>query len=169
MCYRKFRMLMKNTILKIVNFIKTHAKHIWLITCVFISIFSGILLSELFLNLLNPFHATLVMFPIFGLLFSVTPTEKSEDVDVMFKRRMLRLIIGWGSVIGVLFGIIPPLWYIFTTWISIWILGAVLLPYISFKEKREKISIKWRFYTLIILIITLLLFGILFGIQIYLN
>ncbi len=160
---------MKNIILKIINFIKTHAKHIWLITCVFIPIFTGILFSEVFLNLLNPIHATLIMFPIFGLLFSVTPADKTEDVDVMFKRRMLRLIIGWGSVIGVLFGIIPPLWYIFTTWISIWILGAVLLPYISFKEKREKISIKWRFYTLIILITTLVLFGVLFGIQIYLN
>ena len=82
---------------------------------------------------------------------------------------MLRLIIGWGSVIGVLFGIITPEWYIFTIWISIWVLGAILLPYMSFKEKREKISIKWRFYTLIILITTLVLFGVLFGIQIYLN
>ena len=82
---------------------------------------------------------------------------------------MLRLIIGWGSVIGVLFGFIAPVWYIFATWISIWILGAVLLPYMSFKEKREKISIKWRFYTLLILIIMLVLFGILFGIQIYMN
>ena len=81
----------------------------------------------------------------------------------------MRLIIGWGSVIGVLFGIITPEWYIFTIWISIWVLGAILLPYMSFKEKREKISIKWRFYTLIILITTLVLFGVLFGIQIYLN
>jgi len=169
MYYRKFRILMKNTILKIFNFIKTHAKHIWLIACVFISIFSGLLFSELFLNLLNWIHATLLMFPIFGLLYSVTPASKSEDVDVMFKRRMLRLIIGWGSVIGVLFGFIAPVWYIFATWISIWILGAVLLPYMSFKEKREKISIKWRFYTLLILIIMLVLFGILFGIQIYMN
>ncbi|KKM91721.1 hypothetical protein LCGC14_1225740, partial [marine sediment metagenome] len=99
----------------------------------------------------------------------VTPSEKSENVDVMFKRRMLRLIIGWGSVIIVLFTFITPVWYIFTIWISIWILGAVLLPYITFKEKRENISIKWRFYSLITLIITLVLFGILFGIQIYLN
>ena len=166
--YRKFRTFMKNAILKIFNFIKTHTKHIWLITSVFISIFAGILLSPAILNLLNWIHSTLLMFPLFGLLFSVSPSEKTEDVDVMFKRRMWRLIIGWGSVIGVLFGFITPLWYIFTTWISIWILGAVLLPYMSFKEKREKISIKWRFYTLIILITTLVLFGILFGIQIYL-
>ena len=81
----------------------------------------------------------------------------------------MRLIIGWGSVIGVLFGIITPEWYIFTIWISIWVLGAILLLYMSFKEKREKISIKWRFYTLLILIIMLVLFGIFFSIQIYMN
>ncbi|KKL62085.1 hypothetical protein LCGC14_2188770, partial [marine sediment metagenome] len=149
MYYRKFRKIMKNIILKIFNFIKTNAKRIWLITSVLISIFFGILLSPAILNLLNPIHSTLLIFPLFGFLYSVTPAEKSEDVDVMFKRRMLRLIIGWGSVIIVLFIYITPLWYIFTTWISIWVLGAVLLPYISFKEKREKISIRWRFYTLI--------------------
>ena len=79
------------------------------------------------------------------MLYSITPTEKSEDVDVMVKHRTIRLIIGWGRVIKFLFAFITPIWYIFTIWISIWILGAILLPYISFKEKKEKISIKGDF------------------------
>ncbi|KKM94413.1 hypothetical protein LCGC14_1198540, partial [marine sediment metagenome] len=164
--YIKFKLIVKTVFLKIISFVKANIRYIWITLSIFISIFIGVLISPLILNLLNPIHSTLVIFPVFGLLFSIIPSEKSEDVDVMFKRRMLRLIISWGSVIGVLFGFIAPALYIFTTWISIWILGAVLLPYISFKEKREKISIKWRFYTLIILIIMLILFGILFGIQI---
>ncbi|MFW9901053.1 MAG: hypothetical protein ACFFDY_07165 [Candidatus Thorarchaeota archaeon] len=92
----------------------------------------------------------------------------------MFRRRMLRLVISWGSIILIMFSFmfvqnVEPFWYTLATWISIWILGAILLPYIIFKERRENISIKWRFYTLIILISTLILFGIIVALQVYLN
>ncbi|KKM66502.1 hypothetical protein LCGC14_1480590, partial [marine sediment metagenome] len=167
--YRKFKLLIKTVFMKISSFVRANIKYIWIILSIFISIFFGVLLSSLILDLLNPIHSTLVIFPIFGLLFSVIPSEKSEDVDVMFKRRMFRLVISWGSVIGLLFAFITPVWYIFTIWISIWIVGTIILPYIRFKEKREKISIKWRFYTLIALILTLLILGIIVGIQIYVN
>ena len=167
--FRKFKLLIKTVFMKISSFVRANIKYIWIILSIFISIFFGVLLSPLILNLLHPIHSILIIFPVFGLLFSVMPSEKSDDVDVMFKRRMFRLVISWGSVIGILFGFITPVWYIFTIWISIWILGAVLLPYINFKEKREKISIKWRFYTLIALILTLVILGIIVGIQIYVN
>lgn len=97
------------------------------------------------------------------------PAKKSDDANIMFRRRMYRLIISWGSIIVLLFTFITPVWYIFTIWISIWIIGAILLPYIRFKEKSENISIKWRFYTLVILIILLIILGIVVGIQIYVN
>lgn len=82
---------------------------------------------------------------------------------------MYRLIISWGSIITLLFTVITPVWYVFTIWISIWIIGVILLPYIRFKERSENISIKWRFYTLIILIIVLIVLGIIVAIQIIIN
>ena len=167
--FRNLKILIRNIFIKIISFVKTHFRSIWILFSIFISIFFGILLSPVILNLLHWIHSTLLIFPAFGLLYSIMPSTTSEDADVMFRRRMFRLIISWGSIIAVLFVFITVDWYIFTVWISIWIVGAILLPYISFKEKREKISIKWRFWTLVILIILLVLFGILLGLQIYVN
>ncbi|MFX1302635.1 MAG: hypothetical protein ACFE9X_04670 [Promethearchaeota archaeon] len=162
--FRKVKILIKNTFIKIVSFLKKNFQYVWIIFSLFVSIFFGILTYILTLWLV---HSIVLVFPIFGILYSIMPSKKSEDADLMFRRRMLRLIISWGSIIVLLFAFITWVWYIFTIWISIWIMGAILLPYISFKEKRENISIKWRFYTLIILIILLVLFGILLALQIY--
>ena len=164
--FRKFKTLIINILLKLSNFIKTHFRGFWIVINIIASIFFGVLFSPAILNLLNPIHSTLIIFPLFGLLYSLIPSKKSEDADIRFKRRMIRLIISWGSIIVVLFVFITPIWYIFTIWISIWIVGAILLPYMIFKEKKENISIKWRFYTLILLIIFLIIFGIIFGIQV---
>ncbi|MFX1390701.1 MAG: hypothetical protein ACFE9Z_11605 [Promethearchaeota archaeon] len=167
--FRSLREFIKKMISKIINFIKLHYKIFWIIFSIIVSIFVGILLSPLLLNLLHPIHATIATFATFGIMYALLPSKSSEDVNIMFRRRMIRLIIGWSSIIVILFGFITPVWYIFTIWISIWILGAILLPYIRFKEKCEQISIKWRFYTLIILIILLIILGIIVGIQIYVN
>ena len=170
--FKKLKTLIKTIFIKISNFIKTHFRLIWIIINLFISIFLGVLFSPneyIGLNLLNPIHSTLLIFPLFGLLCSLIPSKKSDDADIRFKRRIFRLVISWGSIIILLFAFITPVWYVFTIWISIWIVGAILLPYMIFKEKRENISIKWRFYTLILLIILLVLFGIIFGFQVYVN
>ncbi|MFX1595939.1 MAG: hypothetical protein ACFFBK_07720, partial [Promethearchaeota archaeon] len=167
--FRMIKNLVKNIIIKIGNFIKLYFKSILLILNAILAIFLGVLLSPALLDILNWIHSMLLIFPFFGLFYSFIPSKKSEDVDITFRRHMFRLIISWGSIIIVLFAFITPIWYIFTIWISIWIIGAILLPYISFKEKNENISIKWRFYTLIILIVLLILFGILFSTQIYMN
>ncbi|MFX1366500.1 MAG: hypothetical protein ACFFCE_03250 [Promethearchaeota archaeon] len=164
--FRLLKTIIKNVLLKISYFIKIHYRAIWTIINIIASIFFGILFSDVIFGLLNPIHATLLIFPIFGLLYSFMPSKKSDDPDIKFRRRMIRLIISWSSVIIVLFAFITPIWYIFTIWISIWIVGAILLPYMIFKEKKENISIKWRFYTLIFLIILLIFFGIIFVIQI---
>jgi len=163
--FTHLRILIKNMFIRILILFKRYFKFFWILISACIASFIGILFSEAILNLLNPYHATLLIFPIFGIIYSLKPSEKTEDVDLMFRRRMFRLVISWGSIITVMFSFIPLEWYIFTTWISIWILGAILLPYIIFKEKNENISIKWRFYTLIILITLLILFGIIVGIQ----
>jgi hypothetical protein len=78
---------------------------------------------------------------------------------------MLRLSYGWGSVIAFLFIYITPVWYIFTILISIAVAGSIVLIFIGRKEEREKISVKWRFYTLLSLFIFLIIFAILFVIQ----
>jgi len=167
--FRALKLAIKNMMIKISHFIRMHYKSLWIVFSIFISILTGILFSPLVLNLLWYHHSILIMFPIFGILFSLIPSKKSDDVNVMFRRRMYRLIISWGSIIILLFSFITLEWYVFTVWISIWIMGAILLPYIIFKEKSENISIKWRFYTLLILIIFLILFGIIVFIQIYTN
>jgi hypothetical protein len=56
---------------------------------------------------------------------------------------------------------IPLVFLVLMIFIAITILGAIILSYITYEEKRLKISIKWKFYTtlffLIILIITIIL------------
>jgi hypothetical protein len=166
----KFFRVIKQAIIKglekIYNFVKTHFKLIWIPFSGFIAIFMGILLSDVVLHLLNPVHSTLLGLAIFGLLYLVIPYAQTSDPDIIFKRRVIRLSIGWGSVIGILFTIITIEWYIFTVFISIAVVGTIILVYIRRKEEREKISIKWRFYTLLILFILLILFGVLLFLQI---
>ena len=65
---------------------------------------------------------------------------------------MKRLIIVWGSVIGIIFIFIPLEFLTLMIFLAILILGAILLPYIYYKEKKELISIKWRFYSTIFFI-----------------
>ncbi|MFX1480579.1 MAG: hypothetical protein ACFFCI_21020, partial [Promethearchaeota archaeon] len=151
-----------NAIKKIYHFIKTYFPYIWIPFSAFLAIFIGILLSPVTLNLLNWVHSTLLMFAIFGLLYLVIPSKATTDADVVFKRRILRLSIGWGSAISLLFILITPVWYIFTVLISIAVVGTITLVYLRRKEEREKISIKWRFYTLLALFILLIIFTILF-------
>ncbi|MFX1566729.1 MAG: hypothetical protein ACFFCV_00020 [Promethearchaeota archaeon] len=172
--FTHLKIVIKNMFIRMFILFKKYFKFIWILICAIIASFCGILFSDLILGLLNPYHSILLVFPVFGILFSLKPSEKTEDVDIMFRRRMLRLVTSWGSIIIILFSFmfvqnVEPYWYALAVWISIWILGAILLPYIIFKERRENISIKWRFYTLIILISMLILFGIIVALQFYLN
>ena len=166
--FTHLRILIKNIFIRIFILFKRYFKFLWILISAGIATFIGILFSDIILGLLNPYHSIILIFPIFGIIYSLKPSEKTEDVDIMFRRRMFRLIISWSSIIIILFSFLDPSYYVFTTWISIWILGAILLPYIIFKEKNENISIKWRFYTLIILISMLVLFGIIVAVQFYL-
>ncbi|HEC38476.1 MAG TPA: hypothetical protein ENI29_09580 [bacterium] len=163
----KVKLLITNFFKTIFFYVKTYYKVFWFLFSTSTSIFFGILLSEVgpLPIHLNWFHDILLTFAIFGFLYLVIPAAKSLDPDVIFKRRIIRLSIGWGSVIAVLFMVIPIDGYIATTFISIAVVGTIILVYIGRKEEREKISIKWRFYTLLSLFLLLIIFGVLLFLQ----
>jgi uncharacterized membrane-anchored protein len=92
--------------------------------------------------------------------------KKSANRDIKLKGKMSRLIIIWASIFGILLNFIPVELMILSVFIGLLILGAILLPYIYHKEKKENISIKWRFYTPLSLISILIIFGILLYFQI---
>jgi hypothetical protein len=145
---------------KILNFVKLHYRIIWVSFSLFLAILLGVLLSPLQFNYLNWYHSIFVMLGLFGLLTLVLPSKKTKDVDLMFKHRMRKLITSWVTVIAILFLFIDFIWYIIAFWISIWILGIILIPYVIYKERRDKISVKWRFYTLIIIFTAIIIVGI---------
>ncbi len=146
--------------------VANYFKIIWILFSAFLAIFVGVLLSELILSILiGPVHPILAIIAIFAFLILVVPSSESSDPDVIFRRRVLRLSYGWGSVIAFLFIYIDPVWYIATILISISVVGSIILVYLRRKEEREKIAVKWRFYTLLTLFILLIFFIILLVVQ----
>ncbi|MFX1456523.1 MAG: hypothetical protein ACFFDB_14200 [Promethearchaeota archaeon] len=160
--FKKIKSLIVGAFQAFYRFLKAHFKTIWTLFSAFLGLLFGILLSDIVLSLLNPLHATLLAFAIFGLLYLIIPYTQTTDPDIIFKRRVLRLSIGWGSLIGILFIVITPQWYLFTGFISTAVVGTIILVFLGRKEEREKISVKWRFYTLLTLFILLILLGVLF-------
>ncbi|MFX1571704.1 MAG: hypothetical protein ACFFB0_03070 [Promethearchaeota archaeon] len=162
---RKIKQAIVNILNKISKFLKTYYKLIWILFSLFISPYCGLLLSPLFLNYLSWYHSILVTIAMFGLLYLVIPSKKSKDPDIIFKRRMIRFTVGWGSAITVIFMFITPIYYILTVFIAIAVIGTFVLVYMGRKEEREKLSVKWRFYTLITLFIAFIFFGIMLVLQ----
>ena len=160
--YSLLKRKIRNIYKKMVIFIKMYFKYIWLT----IMLISSISIFIFIVNYLGWLQSLLLSFAAFALLSTLLPKEETDDPNVMFKRKMINLISIWGGIIGLLFGFLPFEWYILVLWIGIWILGAILLPFIIYKEKKENISIKWRFYTLISLIITLVVIGLVLYLQI---
>ncbi len=158
--FNRLKKFIKYIGIKIFDFLKLHYKIIWVTFSLFLAVSSGILLSPLQLNYLPWYHSIFVMLGLFGLLSLFLPSKKTEDVDLIFKHRMRKLITSWITVIAILFLFIKPNWYIFALWISIWIMGAILLPYVIHKERKDNISVKWRFYTLIIILTAIIIVGI---------
>ena len=146
--------------------VANYFKIIWILFSASLAIFVGVLLSELILSILiGPVHPILAIIAIFAFLILVVPSSKSSDPDVIFRRRVLRLSYGWGSVIAFLFLYIDPNWYIATMLISISVVGSIVLVYLRKKEEREKIAYKWRFFTLVALFLLLIIFIILLVVQ----
>jgi len=151
---------------KLVNFLKHNFRIILIILCIFAGIFVGILFSDIILALLWWVHATLLGLATSGILISLIPPKKTEDIDIIFRNRMQRFITIWVSFTAFVFVLILPylesyLFGLILILSSIIILGAILAIYIYRIEKKQKISIKWRFYTTIILIILTIIWALL--------
>jgi len=157
---------LKNNLLRVyysfINFLKNNFRVIGIILCILAGITVGITFSEIsfisFLRYLRWDHATLLALATSGILISLLPPKKTDDIDQIFKNRMQRFITLWISFTAFVFVLIIPsitsfLFGIILMLSSIIILGAILAIYIYRIEKRQKISIKWRFYTTIILIV----------------
>ena len=98
------------------------------------------------------YHRILLALATFGILYGIYPAEKTDDLNILFERKMKSLIIIWASILFIIFTFIPFNLYLLL--ISILIVGTVTLPYIMYKEKQDEISVKYRFYTTLFLIIT---------------
>ena len=161
---------LKNYLLNIyystLNFLKKHFKIIGIIFCLFAGILVGELFSNIVLGLLRWDHAALLGLATAGILISLLPTKKTDDLDQAFRQRMQRFITLWISFTIFVFALILPyltsiIFGIILILSSIIILGAILAIYIYRIEKKQKISIKWRFYTTIILILLTVIWAIL--------
>ena len=136
------------------KFLITHFKVIRIFLCAIVGIFFGVLFSDLILAILNPFHATLLGMAVFGILFGIIPSGKAETVDEAFNQKMKRFITIWVSLTGFVVVLILPyiesvIFSIFLVISSVLGLSAILLIYLYRKEKKEKFSVRWRFYTTI--------------------
>jgi len=165
----------KNYILSLyysmLNFLKRHFKVIAIILCLFLGVIVGVLFSNIVLDLLRWDHASLLGGATAGILISFLPGKKTDDADQIFKQRMQRFITLWISFTIFVFALLLPyltsiIFGIILILSSIIILGAILAIYIYMIEKKQKISIKWRFYTTILLI-TLTIIWVLLVIILY--
>jgi len=153
---------------RIINFLKKNWKYIWGIIIIIIFIVIFILLEE---NIGIPplnlawFHALPVDLVVsFLLAYPIMHEIASGDPESSFRVKMIYYCIIYGSVIGTLFGFIPP--NIFLILFSIIVFGAILLFFIYREEKRGRISIKWRFFTTLIFIGLIILTAVLLYLQI---
>ena len=160
--YSLLKRKIRNVYKKMVIFIKMYFKYIWIT----IMVISSISIFIFIINYLYWLQSLLLSLAAFAFLSTILPKEETDDPNVKIRKKLKNLIAIWGGIIGLLFGFLPLEWYILVLWIGIWILGAILLPFIIYKEKKENISIKWRFYTLISLIITLIVIGLVLYLQI---
>ncbi len=153
--YYKVKNAMITMYYSILNFLIRNFKYVKVVICFGFGISIGILFSDIILGLLNPLHSFLLTFAVFGILYGLIPGKKTEDLDEIFEQKMKRFIIIWISTSLFIYILILPyiesfIYSLILMTSSILGLGAILLIFIYRKEKKKKISIKWRFYTTIV-------------------
>ena len=149
-----------------VGFLKRNFKYIKIFICLGIGALTGLIFSDLALGLLNPIHSTLLSLSVFGLFYGLIPSKKAVESDEIFEQKMKRFITIWISTSLFIYVLILPyiesfVYSLILMTSSILGLSAILLIFIYRKEKRQKISIKWRFYTTIIAILLVIVWIIL--------
>ncbi len=103
-----------------------------------------------------------------SILFSIYSYKSSiEDPNKALKFKMLYLGSICSTILGVIFNFLSIEFYLIAFFLSLVILGVIILPYIYYKEKKEEISIKWRFFSTIIFISILIITFILIITTIY--
>lgn len=150
----------KSLVQGVIKFLRVNFKVIRFIFCIILGLFIGILFSDLILKRLNLFHSILLALAIFGLSYGTIPGVKSTDIDVIFKEKMKKFITILVSITAFILVIIlpfikSPLFTLFLIMLSILGFGAIILIYLYRLEEKERVSIKWRFYTLIFFFILL--------------
>lgn len=148
------------------NFIKRNFKYVKILISLGIGILIGLTFSEFGLGVLNIYHSVLLTLAIFGMLFGLIPSKKVSDPDDVFEQKMKRFITIWISTSLFIYVLLLPyiesfLYSLILMTSSILGLSAIVLIFIYRKEKKQKISIKWRFYTTIISIILVIIWIIL--------
>ena len=141
-----------------INFLKRNFKYIKILICLGFGILVGVFFSDVFLGLLNIYYSVLLALAIFGIFYGLIPGKKATDSDEIFEQKMKRFITIWISTSLFIYVLILPyiesfIYSLILMTSSILGLGAILLIFIYRKEKRQKISIKWRFYTTIVSIL----------------
>ena len=109
-------------------------------------------------------HAPLFGLAVFGLISGIFPGTKTEDPDKIFRTRIIRFSTVWFGITIFIFMIIIPLipQLLFQAVLmlsSFLILGLILAIYVWRIEKKQRISIKWRLYITIVLIILLIIWA----------
>ncbi|MFX1357682.1 MAG: hypothetical protein ACFFA8_10375 [Promethearchaeota archaeon] len=147
---------LKNAIISayytLINFLEANFKYIRIIICMALGIFTGILFSDIMLGLLHSYYPYLLAVAVFGIFFGLIPSKRAKEPDEIFEEKMKRFITAWLGMTGFIFALILPyiksvLYQFVLILPPILGLGAITLIFIYRKEKKEKISIKWRFYT----------------------
>ncbi|MBY9005174.1 MAG: hypothetical protein KGD63_00265 [Candidatus Lokiarchaeota archaeon] len=153
----------------IISFLKRNWSFIW-------SIFSFLIGTVIFLLLgiyveqywVYSFIISIGLI-IFLIYYNMARNVSEQNPGKILKYRIIYLSSSWVSILGIILSYIEAEYYLIVILLSFTILGAIFLPYIYYKEKREKISIKWRFYSTIFFIIVLITTVVLFYFQFFLN
>ena len=166
---RDFFTIIKRNIIRfyriLADFIHKNFRNIWLINTFSITILT--FLFCLFFLKLMWYISLILTVSVFFLLYSVISAEEVESNERAFRKRMMRLIFSWLAVIGIFLYFIDPIFYTILFFVGLLILGAIILPYIYYKEKNNEISIKWRFYSTLFFIIVLIIAGFIIYFQFF--
>ena len=164
--FASFFTFLKQYFLSLKNFIKKY----WVYQLVVFCGILGIILTLVLTFSLNFawFNSILIGWGIalFIIFFAYSYKKSMENPNVALKYRMLYLSSIWSAILGIVFNFLFVRFYLIAFFLSLVILGAILLPYIYYKEKKEGISIKWRFYFTLMFILIVILTLILFYFQI---
>ncbi len=149
----------------IYDFIKRSYVVIKIISCAG----AGIIIGYVFSTPLNILQSSLLGAALFGVLLGLLPTKRTDDIDIIFRTRMTRFGTVWISMTAFILVFILPalesgLLGMIIVLSSLLALGAIVAIYVYRIEKKQKISIKWRFYITTTLIITVIIWAILIAI-----